>query len=64
METNNVFLKTNYEKVISLISDDAKNAAVLEDLQTTVRQLRAKCSFRLALLNQLREEMEKTGENK
>jgi hypothetical protein len=36
----------------------------LEDLYQTVRQLRAKTAFRLALLNQLRETIEQKGENK
>jgi small-conductance mechanosensitive channel len=64
MEANKVYLKTQSEKIQSLIADDSKTAAMLEDLYQTVRQLRAKTAFRLALLNQLRETIEQKGENK
>ena len=54
METNkNVWIKTTEERLQSLIADDSKNAAILDDLSQTVKQLRAKNSFRLAIVNQL-----------
>lgn len=54
METNkNVWLKTDAEKLQSLLGDEAKNAKILAELAATVSQLKAKNSFRLALINQL-----------
>jgi hypothetical protein len=57
-----VFLKSNYEKVLSLIADDAKSATIIDAMLNTLQQLRAKNAFRLALLNQIREEMDRTNE--
>jgi hypothetical protein len=53
METNKVYFKTEEEKLKSLIADEAKQSAMLNDMADTLRQLRAKSSFRIALCNQL-----------
>jgi hypothetical protein len=58
MSTNEVWSKTTKEKLLSLLADEAKNAAILDATQQTLKQLRAKCSFRLALLNQLLDELD------
>lgn len=63
-DANKVYIKSDYQKLKSLIADEAKNAAMLDDVQNTVKQLRAKCAFRLALLHQMRETIEQQGENK
>ena len=47
------YLKTDEEKLRSLLSDEAKMMPMLENLQATVRQMKAKQAFRIALLNQL-----------
>jgi hypothetical protein len=49
-------LKTNEEKLRSLIADEAKLLPMLNNMEQTIRQMRAKQTFRLALLNQLLEE--------
>jgi len=54
---NNVWLKTDEEKLRSLISDEARNKPILEDMLNSTRQLLAKQTFRLALLNQLLDEL-------
>ena len=61
-ETHDVWLKSDEEKLRSLISDEAKMMPMLENMQATVRQLKAKQQFRLALLNQLLESLH--GETK
>ena len=48
-----VWLKTSDEKLRSLLADEAKGQAMLADISNTIRQLRAKSSFRIALINQL-----------
>ena len=54
-DTSTVWLKTDEEKLRSLISDEAKMMPMLDNMQATIRQLKAKQQFRLALLNQLLE---------
>ena len=54
-ETHEVWLKTDDQKLRSLISDEAKMMPMLDNLGATIRQLKAKQAFRLALLNQLLE---------
>ena len=54
-ESNEVLLKTDDEKLRSLIADEAKMIPMLDNMGATVRQLKAKQQFRLALLNQLLE---------
>lgn len=53
---NQVWIKTKEEKLNAILIDEAKELNILSDLQDTVRQLKAKASFRIALLNQLIEE--------
>jgi hypothetical protein len=48
----------------SLLADEAKAHAMLLDIDSTVKQLKAKSSFRLALLNSLRESRNKSIESK
>ena len=53
---NNTFLKTKEEKLRSLIADEAKLMPMLQNMEATIRQMKAKQAFRLALLNQLLEQ--------
>jgi len=55
-EEHDVWLKTDIEKLRSLIADEAKAMPMLDAMQATVKQLKAKQTFRLALLNQLLED--------
>ena len=55
-EQNSVWLKTNEEKLRSLIGDEAKMMPMLDNMMATIKQLKAKQAFRLALLNQLLED--------
>ena len=56
-----VWLKTDEEKLRSLIADEAKMMPMLDNLGATIRQLKAKQQFRLALLNQLLESVDDTA---
>jgi len=51
----NLWLKTDEEKLRSLIADEAKMIPMLDNMMATIKQLKAKQTFRLALLNQLLE---------
>lgn len=62
MNDENVYLKTNEEKLRSLLADEAKTIPMLDNIQATIRQMKAKQTFRLALLNQLLEDI--TDDNK
>lgn len=53
---NNQYLHTKEEKLRSLIADEAKLLPMLTNMEATIRQMKAKQAFRLALLNQLLEE--------
>ena len=55
-EQHDVWLKTTEQKLRSLIADEAKMMPMLDGLQATIKQLKAKQQFRLALLNQLLED--------
>ena len=55
-EEHDVWLKTDIEKLRSLIADEAKAMPMLDAMQATIKQLKAKQAFRLALLNQLLED--------
>lgn len=57
-EKNSVWIKTTEEKLQALVADEAKGARMLQDVESTVKQLKAKSSFRLALLNQMMEDQE------
>jgi len=50
------WLATTEEKLRSLIADEAKLLPMLNNMEATIRQMKAKQAFRLALLNQLLEE--------
>ena len=54
-ESHDVWLKTDEEKLRSLIADEAKMIPMLDNMGATIRQLKAKQQFRLALLNQILE---------
>lgn len=54
---NDVWLKTPHDMLRSLLADEAKNAAILDEIGQTLKQLRAKSSFRLALINTLLEDI-------
>ena len=51
-----VWIKTREEKLRALLVDEAKAQNMLQEINDTVRQLKAKSSFRIALINQLIEE--------
>jgi len=53
---NQTWLQTSEEKLRSLIADEAKLLPMLNNMEATIRQMKAKQAFRLALLNQLLEE--------
>lgn len=52
---HDVWLHNDEEKLRSLIADEAKAIPMLDNMQATIKQLKAKQQFRLALLNQLLE---------
>ena len=56
-DRNHVWLKTDKEKLQSLIADEAKMMPMLDTMMATIKQLKAKQAFRLALLNQILEQM-------
>jgi hypothetical protein len=62
-DNDNIWLKTDEEKLRSLIADEAKNSSMMIAMLNTLRQMQAKSSFRIALLNQLLEDefYENTG---
>ena len=59
MTESQIWLKTNEEKLRSLIADEAKMIPMLDNMMATIKQLKAKQTFRLALLNQLLEDLDK-----
>jgi adenine C2-methylase RlmN of 23S rRNA A2503 and tRNA A37 len=52
-EQSSVWLHSDEDKLRSLIADEAKAMPMLDAMQSTIKQLKAKQQFRLALLNQL-----------
>ncbi len=58
MSQRDVWLNTEEEKIRSLISDEAKMTPMLDSMGNTIKQMKAKQAFRLALLNQLLENRE------
>jgi hypothetical protein len=58
METNKHWITNSDDMLKSLLGDEAKNKAILADMEATIRQLKAKSTFRLALLNALIENRE------
>jgi hypothetical protein len=55
---NEVWIKTIDQKIAALLADEAKGSRMLNDVLETVKQLKAKSSFRIALINQLIEDRE------
>lgn len=56
-EQPNVWLHSDEDKLRSLIADEAKMMPMLDNMMSTIKQLKAKQAFRLALLNQLLEQL-------
>jgi hypothetical protein len=52
---NEIWLKTDKEKLQSLLADEAKQVAMIDNITSTIKQMKAKQSFRIALINQLLE---------
>ena len=59
MNEENIWLKTDEEKLRSLLADEAKAAPMLLSMLNTIKQMQAKQAFRLALINQLLENQNK-----
>lgn len=59
-QSDSVWLKTDEEKLRSLIADEAKSLNIIDGMQANLKQLRSKCIFRLALLNQLLENQQQS----
>lgn len=55
MNEEQIWLKTDEEKLRSLLADEAKMMPMLDNMMATLKQLKAKQTFRIALLNQLLE---------
>jgi len=55
---SNIWIKSSEQKLAALLADEAKGAAILNEVSNTVRQLKAKSSFRIALINQMIEDNE------
>ena len=55
-----IWLHSDEDKLRSLLADEAKMMPMLDAMQATLRQLKAKQAFRIALLNQL---LDKTDTN-
>lgn len=55
---NSVWIKTTEQRLAALLADEAKGAAMINDVSHTLKQLKAKSSFRIALINQLIEDEE------
>jgi hypothetical protein len=58
------WIKTPEEKLKSLLADEAKLSPMLVNMAETVRQMQAKNQFRLALINQLIEELTNDNQHK
>jgi hypothetical protein len=56
-EQSTVWLHSDEDKLRSLIADEAKMMPMLDNMMATIKQLKAKQAFRLALLNQLLEQL-------
>ena len=48
-----IWLHSDEDKLRSLLADEAKMMPMLDAMQSTIRQLKAKQAFRIPLLNQL-----------
>jgi hypothetical protein len=61
---NNEWLQTEEDKLRCLIADEAKLMPMLDNMMATIKQMKAKQAFRIALLNQLLEaKYDKYSEN-
>jgi hypothetical protein len=58
-DEKDIWLHSDEDKLRSLIADEAKMMPMLDTIQATIRQLKAKQAFRLALLNQLLDNIDK-----
>jgi hypothetical protein len=56
---DNNWLTKPKDILASLIGDEAKNLAILQEVEKTAKQLVAKSKFRLALLHTLNEKQDK-----
>ena len=54
------WLENPDEIIEALIADEAKLTPMIISMEQTLRQMKAKNSFRIALLNQLREQRDQT----
>ena len=52
-DEKDIWLHSDEDKLRSLLADEAKAMPMLDAMQSTIRQLKAKQAFRIALLNQL-----------
>ena len=52
-DQKDIWLHSDEDKLRSLLADEAKMMPMLDAMQSTIRQLKAKQAFRIALLNQL-----------
>lgn len=52
-DEKDIWLHSDEDKLRSLLADEAKMMPMLDAMQSTIRQLKAKQAFRIALLNQL-----------
>ena len=52
-DEKDIWLHSDEDKLRSLLADEAKMMPMLDAIQSTIRQLKAKQAFRIALLNQL-----------
>lgn len=62
-QTNKVYLKTTPELLQSLLADEAKQSNMISNLEQTVSQLKAKNSFRIALIHQLQNNLNNNKTN-
>ena len=62
--TNPVWLKTDEEKLRSLLADIAKSQSVIDASINNLQQLKTKTRFQLALTNQLIESKQSKEPNK
>ena len=58
-DDKDIWLHSDEDKLRSLLADEAKMIPMLETMQATLRQLKAKQAFRIALLNQLLDNIDK-----
>jgi hypothetical protein len=58
-DEKDIWLHSDEDKLRSLLADEAKMIPMLETMQATLRQLKAKQAFRIALLNQLLDNIDK-----